>query len=350
MSNGIMDRFTQLMRDVRGTKAEPVRNVMLWAAGRCMDGYYYVKNGRECKGALHPLSRVITSQVGDPFQRWDLSNIPAFRVQFEEMLDYLPKVVHSDVRDDRLLSRDGDLMVRRFSPGHVRRDLCVIFLHGGGFVIGNFGSNDPECDEIAMRTSCEVMSVNYPLSPESKFPSALEKLREALLQDELLRGRNLAFVGESAGANLALSLVQQEPRIRSRCAGLVLAYPFLDLTLSGDTVKEFATGYFLTRDLLQLFVDSYTDEHTDPEDPRVSPLFGDMTNLPDILTIVGEFDPLRSDATRLSERNSNARLEVFCGMLHGFLQLRTVCSARREALDHAVDFINALSIDPPSTT
>jgi len=186
-----------------------------------------------------------------------------------------------------------------------------------------------------------VIAVKYPLSPEAKFPAALETVRMVLSRDDRLAGEDLLLVGESAGGNLALSTLQEDEEIRRRTRGLVMIYPFLDLTLSGESAEKYKDGYLLTRGLLDWFAKCYL-ETADRTDPKVSPLLCSSVELPPSLVIVGEFDPLRSDAVRFAESHENSLLHVYPGMIHGFLQLRSICSARDRALKEISAFVNSV--------
>lgn len=342
MSNKTVDKLLQVMRDANGTPLEPVRNALAVAAGRSFDIAFGIQSWHAKTEIVHPLSHLIAGQVGDPFDRWNVSDIKAFRAHFEEMLDYLPKKVLCTTAD-RSFACDGFTTNSRvFTPKRPRTGMTVVFLHGGGFVLGDFDSNDPECDKIARALGRVVISIGYPLSPEHKFPVALECVRAALSSNGLVDEESFVLIGESAGANLALAAVQSDPALLKRCRGLVLAYPFLDLTLSGETVKEYESGFFLTKRLLEWFKGCYLEPDSDARDPRISPLFGDTFGLPPSLVVVGEFDPLRSDAIRFADKHPNARLEVFSGMIHGFLQLRGLSPARNRALDLIIDFIRSL--------
>jgi acetyl esterase len=338
-----VDRLMQAMRDANGTPLEPVRNALVAAAGRSFDVAYGYQEWRSKTEVIHPLSHLIASQVGDPFERWDFSDIPAFREHYEEMLDYLPRKVLCDTQD-RVIKYDGlELKARVFTPRITRQDLTVVFLHGGGFVLGDFDSNDPECDKMARGAGCQVISLGYPLSPESKFPSALDSVCYVLSESDLVAAKSsLVLAGESAGANLTLAAVQTDSRLRERCLGLVMAYPFLDLTLSGETVEEYANGYFLTRRLLEWFVSCYLGPESHPKDARISPLFGKIKDVPRSFVLVGEYDPLRSDAIRFADSNEQVELAVFAGMIHGFLQLRGLLPARDRALDMIIQFVSSL--------
>lgn len=119
---------------------------------------------------------------------------------------------------------------------------------------------------------------------------------------------------------------------------MALAYPLLDFTLASASVTRLGVGHFLTKGLLEWFRSQYTSDAVDLHDTRVSPLFGDLENLPPTLVIVGEFDPLLDEATRLS-KYGNVEVKMIPGMIHGFLQLRGLLGAREEQLDSIFTFL-----------
>ncbi len=214
-------------------------------------------------------------------------------------------------------------------------------------MVGSFDGNDPECDVLARSCGLEVVSLGYPLAPEHPYPRALRAVASLLADPGFGGGRPLVLVGESSGGTLAAAVLQQSVQVRQRCAGLVLAYPLLDLTLSGPTVRRFARGYFLTADLLAWFVQQYLQQaEASADTASVSPLAGPVELLPPALGVTGEFDPLRSDLERLAER-TGIRLIVVPGMLHGFLQMRRVSSQRAAALREIADFLTERAAAAP---
>lgn len=330
------------------TKYEVVRDSILFAVKHFSDVIFRLQNCVNDKPKLHPLSRLIASRVGDPLKHWNVSDLAQFRSDFNELLGYLPSRISCEVYEATESTSAGiPMKIRHYLPSKPRNDMAVVFLHGGGFVLGGPATNDPECDYIASNTTLEVISVGYPLAPEYRYPKALDALSEVI--EKISSSRSIVLCGESAGGNLALALVQQNETIRQRCAGLVLAYPFLDLSLTGRTIQQFADGYVITRELLAWFVENYLGGETSPSDPHVSPLFDRLDNLPPSLTLVGEFDPLRSDAERFSAGNNNSELEIFPGMIHGFLQFRGLCSSREIALQRISRFIRSLELPENSS-
>lgn len=342
MNPKMADKLTDVMAAATGTPLEPLRDVLVVASGRVYDLQYRLQGWGRHDPALHPVSRMIAIGVGDPFERWDMSDLPTLRAEFDQINSYLPRRIRCVTQDLPIEFNGIKVNARRFLPPVVKVHKKVIFLHGGGFVLGSYTSNDPECDRIACELGCEVISLGYPLSPENNYPTALNVVTSAITRNGLVSGAPYVIMGESAGGNLALAALQNNKRVAENCIGLVLIYPYLDLTLSGKSAEEFGEGYFLTKGLLQWFAECYVGESSDVQDSRISPLFGDMNGIPPALAIVGEFDPLVSDATRFAELHPGTRVEIFSGMLHGFLQLRGLSTTREKALKAIAEFIQGL--------
>jgi acetyl esterase/lipase len=343
-SSTSVDRLMDTMAKATGTRLEPVRDGLVTLAGQYFDLIYGFSTWRRKSEAIHPLSEMIVTQVPDPMLEWDVSDVAGFRSEFAAMLDYLPRKVGCAIEDREVEVGEVSMKVRVFTPKRLRTRTKVLFLHGGGFVLGDFDSNDPECDKIARGVGCEVVSIGYPLSPEYKFPTARNSVVDGLSSRAVAAGSSFVLVGESAGGNLALGALQGSEILASRCEGLALVYPFLDLTLSGESVRQYESGYFLTKGLLEWFVGCYLTSSVGASDPAVSPLFGRMEGLPPSLVLVGEFDPLRSDAVRFANAHPGARIEVFAGMIHGFLQLRGLSPARERALASIISFVRSVSV------
>jgi|GEM_PF-1160301 len=322
------------LRGASGTRTEGVRDGLVRVAGRLMD----LKYERSDRRGLHPLAKVTADHVGDPLEHWDVSDLEGFRQHFDELLAYLPHVVSSRVDDSVFQAGEEEMPLRTFTPAGKLRKMLVVYLHGGGFVLGDEKANDPECDALAVGLGCQVVSLGYPLSPEHPYPAPSRAVLAYL--ETLVSGTEASLVlcGESAGANLALAAWQASPAVRERVKALVVAYPMLDLSLSSDSVRDYGSGYFLTRDLLEWFVKCYAPT-ADVADPEVSPLFGDNSQLPPTLALAAEFDPLRGDAERLVAAAPDAELSVYPGMLHGFLQLRGITQFRAQAIGQIVHFI-----------
>ena len=208
----------------------------------------------------------------------------------------------------------------------------LVYLHGGGWVIGDLDSHDNVCRALANGSGHAVLSVDYRLAPEHPFPAALEDAVTATRWAHAnaaamgCRADRLAIGGDSAGGNLAAVVAQLAP---VPLTYQLLVYPVTDCTRSHPSYTENAAGPFLTRDGMGWFIDHYlSGGHGSANDPRVSPLFASDTAVaatPPALVITAEFDPLRDEgdayAARLAALGVPTSHVRMSGMFHGFFSL-----------------------------
>ena len=226
----------------------------------------------------------------------------------------------------------GGVPARLFRPND-RDDLgLLLFLHGGGWVVGSIDSHDNLCRILANSSGHAVLSVGYRLAPEHPFPAPLDDALTATrwahdnAADLGCDPHRLAIGGDSAGANLAIVVGHLRPvPLRYQ----LLVYPATDLTCSFPSQIENAAGPSLTSAAMAWFIHHYTgDDRETIVDPRVSPHFADddvVAGSPPTLVITAELDPLRDEGDAYAARL--ARLGVptshvrFSGMYHGFFSM-----------------------------
>jgi acetyl esterase len=251
--------------------------------------------------------------------------------------------------DDRLIPGDGnDVPVRVYTPHDAigGNAPLLLWLHGGGWVIGDLDTADATARALANRSGAVTVSVDYRLAPEHPAPAALEDCLAALTwcveNGELLGvdASRVAVGGDSAGGNLAASLCQ---RVRDEFGPDIdfqlLVYPVTDCTLTSGSMDENAEGYFLTRASMQWFVGHYIGD-ADPKDPSVSPLHADnLAGLPPALVITAEYDPLRDEgeayARALRDAGVPAEVRRYDGQIHGFVGMAAILDDGKAALDVA---------------
>ena len=249
----------------------------------------------------------------------------------------------ASISDRGIPSPDGhDIPIRTYLPAGVTDPPVCVYLHGGGWVIGSIETHDGPCREIAARSGCAVVSVEYRLAPETKHPGPLEDCVAAVEwvaangSDLGVDGSRLVVAGDSAGGNLAaaVTLIARE-RGGPAIAGQVLVYPVTDLSMGTASYVENAEGYFLTADAMRWFIGHYCDGAVD--DPQVSPLRADLAGLPPALVITAEYDPLRDEgeayAKRLEAAGVPTTLRRFDGQIHGFLGMYGMIDDGKVALE-----------------
>jgi len=206
----------------------------------------------------------------------------------------------SKVEDLKIPGPRGQIPIRVYTPEGKGPFPIFVYYHGGGFVIGNIQLGDNLCRAIANRAFCVVVSVEYRLAPEHKFPAAVDDSFAASKWVARNAARingdptRIAVGGDSAGGNLSAVV-----SLRARDEGenfpiyQVLIYPATQLdTHTTGSINEFAEGYFLTRADMIWFGDQYFEKGQDRRVPYASPLLSpDLSNLPPALIITAGFDP-----------------------------------------------------------
>ncbi|WP_426452592.1 alpha/beta hydrolase [Paenibacillus sp. S-38] len=224
----------------------------------------------------------------------------------------------------------GDLPLRIYRP--VKEGLLpvIVFFHGGGFVLCSVDKYDPLCRKLAAETGCAVVSADYRLAPEHKFPTAAH---EAVFTVKWAaeQGAALGFdvsqiivAGDSAGGNLAAVAVQQacSDDLPGTIIGQILICPMTDFSHEYESERQYASGYFLNRDMLDYFTRHYLRGDADRLDPLASPMLGRLSGLPPALLITAEYDPLRDEGEAYGRLLMESGVGVvgrrYPGMIHGF--------------------------------
>jgi acetyl esterase len=238
---------------------------------------------------------------------------------------YLPEQV-SAVGDTTFAGPGGPLGARVYVPADPI-DVVVMFLHGGGWVIGDLDTHDPICRALANATRATVAAIDYRLAPETPYPGPLDDAMAALAwAASKWPGHRLAIAGDSAGGGLAAGCAlraRDEPGAPALSAQL-LVYPALDPTLSSPSVTENANGYFLTRADMIWFWGHYLPGGATSGDAYVAPGTAEaLDGLPPAVVATAEFDPLRDEGTRYAQALIDAGVAVTCipgeGLVHGWM-------------------------------
>src|SRR6516165_7544732 len=223
----------------------------------------------------------------------------------------------------------------------------LLFFHGGGYCSGSIVSHRRMVTEAGRKAGCRTLAVGYRLAPEHPFPAALEDALKAwrFLREHGIAAGDIAVSGDSAGGGLTVALLENLRDAAMELPGCAwLVSPWTDLTLSGSTLasKE-AVDPIIHEGYLRELVEAYLPEGMDPRDPRVSPLFANLSGLPPLLIQVGSEEALLADATRFASAAGAAQvavtLEVWPHMIHAWPLWNARLEAGREALAHAGAFI-----------
>jgi acetyl esterase len=263
--------------------------------------------------------------------------------------------------DTRLIQGPVQIPVRVYRPSLARDLPVLVYFHGGGFVICNLDTHDRECRSLANASGCVVVSVDYRLAPEHKFPAAAEDaysatryVAEHASEFGIDPGR-IAVGGDSAGGNLAtvVSLMSRDRRGPSIKFQLMI-YPLTDVDDDSPSMREYGENHFLTRDLMEWFTVQYVATAADRRSPYVSPLHAsDVRGLPPAMIITAECDPLRDQgeayASKLQRAGVPVVLKQYEGMIHPFVSLAGIVDGGRAAIAEAADAVRqALSATTPA--
>ncbi|KMY50056.1 alpha/beta hydrolase [Peribacillus loiseleuriae] len=248
----------------------------------------------------------------------------------------------------------GPVSIKILRPENAPENLPVIlYTHGAGWVFGNAHTHDRLVRELAVGSQSTVVFTNYSLSPEAKYPIAIEEVYTALEwiakegDNHGMDSSNITVAGDSVGGNMsaAITLMTKErkgPAIRKQ----LLFYPVTDASFDTESYKQFATGYFLRLDGMQWFWEQYTSDPQQRAEITASPLRAtteQLKGLPEALVITAEADVLRDEGEAYANKLREAGVKVtavrFQGIIHDFVMLNEF--ADTEAAKGAMILANA---------
>ncbi|MFP3293528.1 MAG: alpha/beta hydrolase, partial [Nitrososphaeria archaeon] len=258
------------------------------------------------------------------------------------------------VADVAVRGRDGEIHARLYRPRSIERPPLVVYYHGGGFVYYSVETHDNICRRLSTLSGAAVMSVDYRLAPEHKFPAAVHDAYDAVVwageaAEELGVDPNaIAVAGDSAGGNLAaaVSLMARDAGRGDFIRAQVLIYPVLNMIDMSPSRFEFGEGYMLEERMDRWFVAQYLADPRDATNPYASPLLAeDLRGLPPALVVTAEYDPLRDQgeiyAHRLRAAGVPATATRYLGMTHGFIRFYPMLRAGRDALAQIAGYLSA---------
>ena len=248
----------------------------------------------------------------------------------------------------------GNIPLRIVRPQGIRKVLpAVLYCHGGGWVLGDHETHDRLIREIATGAEVAVVFIDFTRSPEAHYPVAVEVAYAAtkwVAEQGSTVGidpSRLAVAGDSAGGNIAIVItLLAKARLGPKIELQVLFYPVTDAHLNTPSYQQFATGYWLTRDAMRWFWDSYAPDVTVRDEPTVSPLrasLDQLKGLPRALVITDENDVLRDEGEAYAHKLMAAGVPVvairYLGTIHDFLMLNPL--ATTPATRSAISLANA---------
>ncbi len=269
-----------------------------------------------------------------------------------EAVPRLPGPEVAKVEDLRVPGDGVDVPVRVYTPTGAPAG-ALVWLHGGGWVIGSIGTNDATCRALTNAAGCIVVSVGYRLAPEAKFPLPLDDCFAATawtVGHAAALGvdpKAVAVGGASAGGNLAAAVtLMARDRGGPALAHQLLVYPALGNDDSSQSFRDNGEGYGLDGTTMRWYWDHYVRDETDASNPLAAPLLADdLSGLPPALVITAEYDPLRDDGEAYADQLRQAGVETMCsrydGMIHGFFSAGVPVDRTWDAIAEAAAALRA---------
>ena len=253
------------------------------------------------------------------------------------------------VEDIKIPSAAGPIPARIYTPSNETSLPVLVWFHGGGWVVGDLESADATARHLCNESSSVIISIDYRLAPETKFPGASDDCYTATQWvSENASSLNadpdkIAVGGDSAGGNLAavVSLMardKQGPKIGFQ----LLVYPVTEMNFNTKSYIDNAEGYQLSRDGMIWYWDHYLEDKEAANNPYAAPMKAEsLQNLPPALIITAEYDPLRDEgkayAERLKAEGVTTQYTMYSGMIHGFFGMASVVDKGRAAVKEAAD-------------
>ncbi|MGF7130131.1 acetyl esterase [Paraburkholderia sp. EB58] len=280
--------------------------------------------------ALDPQAEALLAAfAGTPAIDFTQLTAPAYRAMIAAGGGFAPGDQVAAEEDLSIPASGGALAARLYRPSGEGSFPLTVFFHGGGFVACSLDTHANLCRSLAQRAQTPVLSVDYRLAPEARFPAAAhdacDAVRWAAANARDLRARSgpIAVAGDSAGGNLAAVTAQQLRGSNVRIAHQLLFYPVLDCANEHPSYESCGDGYFLTSAMMRWFKDQYFDARAERADPLASPLLAaDLTGLASATIISAAYDPLRDEAEHYAARLAQAGVLTthvrWPGQMHGF--------------------------------
>jgi acetyl esterase len=298
------------------------------------------------------------ARASDLLERFDTATEPD---DLREQTELLSKAVRGpmprglEIRESDLVDGERRVRARLYRPlSAPQTGPMLVYFHGGGWVVGSIASHDQSCATLAHNSGVRVLSVQYRLAPEHRFPAAADDALFAWQQVTANPRRfgadpaKIAVGGDSAGGNLAAVLCQD-----LKAAGLpqpalqLLIYPVTEVGSQRPSMHTYSEGYYLTAETMGIYSDFYVDPK-DFEDPRASPLKArDVTGLAPAYILTALADPLRDEGEAYAHRLSEAGVEVRLDrlpLLHAWFNV-TLARSSRAAHRVMADGLSALLCD-----
>jgi len=296
--------------------------------------------------ALHPQCKafldILASGDGKPLEQLPVEEARLMSAGLSNFGG--PEEPVAEVQNRTVPGPGGPIAVRVYRPVVKETLPALIYFHGGGFVICSLDTHDRECRNLANASGCAVISVDYRLAPENKYPSAVEDAYAATqyvaehAAEFGIDPQRIGVGGDSAGGNLAtvvatLARDRGGPPLKFQ----LLIYPLVDFADNSPSMQQYAKDYFLTRESMDWFTDCYLSNRAAGLEPTASPMNAtDVRGLPPAMILTAEYDPLRDQgeayARKLQSAGVPVELKRYDGMIHAFFSFSGVIETAKVAL------------------
>ncbi|KWF11544.1 alpha/beta hydrolase [Burkholderia pseudomultivorans] len=279
---------------------------------------------------------------------FDRLTVPAYRASLAAGGAFAPGDTIAAEEDWQIPASGRQLSARLYRPDADGPMPLTVFFHGGGFVACGIDSHANLCRSLARRARTLVLSVDYRLAPEARFPAAAHDACDAVrwaaasARDLGARAGAIALAGDSAGGNLAAVAALQLRGSGVAIAHQLLLYPVVDCATEHPSYESLGDGYFLTAGMMRWFKRQYFDDGADRASPLASPLAApDVAGAAPATIVSAEFDPLRDEAEayalRLAQAGTPVTLVRWPGQLHGFASMLGAVDAADRVLSFGAD-------------
>lgn len=303
---------------------------------------------REIEARLDPAMRAALAESASRLQGarkigWD--DLAAARAAYAAERGYwnTDRPELAAVRDFKVAGPHGEIPLRLYRPTAAPTLPLLVYLHGGGYVLGSIDTHDRAMRLLALKSGAAVLGVDYRLAPEHRFPAQLEEtaaVLDWLAADGAAAGLDagrFALGGDSAGAHLALGTTIMRRAGFAQPKALILYYGAYGLADSGSMRRFAGNSTGLTRADMEFFYASYSGDRPLIDDPRLDCLSADLAGLPPAFILGVELDPLLDDSLTLAALMEDAgvphRLLRYDGVLHGFIHYSRAVPQAMRALD-----------------
>ncbi len=318
-----------------------------WVSGLWYAGRRTTVDGLELDPKIQLICSIVEAVRTIPVSELTPADSRKQLAMFSKLLGGGPTTV-GGVENRTFPGPDGDVPVRIYRPVNAADgpQPVLVFYHGGGWIQGDLDTHDEPCRVIANASGGAVISIDYRLAPESKFPAGVDDCLAAFRwvrdnADELgIDAGRIAVGGDSAGGNISVVVCQQlaaagEPGPMFQ----LLVYPATDSRRQSKSYEIFKDGFFLTRERIDWYLDLYlSDMAAELENPKFSPYHSgiDLAGQPQALIVTAGFDPLRDEGRAYHESLTAAGVKSeylqYDGMIHAFINMAGVVPQGADAL------------------